>query len=306
MKILITGGAGFIGSHTAEYLLTKGFEIIIVDDLSTGHKENIPKKAEFIEADIKYNKIDNIFSEIKPEFVIHFAAQLDVRKSVKDPFYDANTNIFGTLNLLENSVKNNVKKFIMISSAGVMYGDTTEPATEEYPALPLSPYGVTKLAGESYLRTYKFNYDLNYNILRFTNVYGPRQDPHGEAGVVAIFAGQMIKKQRSKLFGFGKLERDYVFVGDVVRAVFQSLSNGNGEIFNISTAKAISVKQLYDIMSSNFQDLLEPELLPGRPGEQKRSIASYNKAEKILNWKPEISLENGLTETVKYFQSLTK
>lgn len=303
MKIMLTGGAGFIGSNTCDELVKSGHEIWVVDNLSSGKIENLPQQAKFIKADIIDCDFYQIFSENKIDTVIHFAAQIDVRKSVADPVFDMKVNIQGLLNLLSSAVKSHVKKIIFASSAGVMYGDTESPADEYYSPVPVSPYGVSKLAGEHYLRSYSHNFDIDYTVLRFTNVYGPRQDPHGEAGVVAIFANQMMSKKQSILYGHGKLQRDYVFVGDVVSAVLKALRAGSRQIYNISTGVATSVAELFLEMRKFFKDIPEPLLKDTRPGELTKSVASYAKAKKDLGWEPVISLKKGLEKTVEYFIS---
>lgn len=305
MKILVTGGAGFIGSHTSDKLIQKGHEVWILDNLYSGKKENVNKNSEFILADITEYPLSELFIKERFDYVIHLAAQLDVRKSVEDPYFDARVNIEGTLKLLDAAVKSDVKKFIFISSAGVMYGDTVEPASESTPPSPVSPYGVSKLASEHYIRAYRFNHGLNYTVLRLANVYGPRQDPHGEAGVVAIFTNQMLKKEQSKLFGYGKLERDYVYVDDVVKAIILSLESGKNDVFNISTGYATSVGKLFETMREYFSDIPEPELLPTRSGELQRSVVSYGKASNLLNWNPSVELDKGLERTIDYFKTRT-
>ncbi|MBN1620114.1 NAD-dependent epimerase/dehydratase family protein [candidate division WOR-3 bacterium] len=302
MRILVTGGAGFIGSHSGEKLISEGHDVTIIDDLSSGKKENIPERANFIEGDITEFDFENFLKKEKFDRIIHFAAQIDVRKSVADPLFDLRINVEGLIRLLQSASKNGVGKIVFISSAGVMYGDTDKPADESVAPVPVSPYGVSKLAGEHYLTAYKNNFGLDFTILRFTNVYGPRQDPHGEAGVVAIFAQQMISKKQSALYGHGKLQRDYVFVKDVVKAVVKSLDSGSGEKYNISTSVATSVFELYELMKKHFEDLPDPLFLDTRPGELKRSVASFEKARKELSWSPETSLEDGIAETISFFK----
>lgn len=304
MKILVTGGAGFIGSHSCDALIKSGHDVTVMDNLSSGKSENIPREAFFIKEDITKFDFGSFFAENKYDRIIHFAAQIDVRKSVADPLFDLKVNVQGLLNILDSAARNGVGKIVFVSSAGVMYGDTASPADEKTFPVPVSPYGVSKLAGEHYLRSYLHNFGLNYTILRFTNVYGPRQDPHGEAGVVAIFADQLKSKKQSILYGHGKLERDYVFVGDVVRAVVKAVDSGSsGEIYNISTGVATSVLELFNEMKKHFSDVPEPLLKETRPGELRRSVASYAKAQTELGWKPETDLGEGLKKTIEYFQS---
>lgn len=306
MNMLITGGAGFIGSHAAEEFINKGYDVTVIDNLCSGKKENLPSSVNFIEADITDYNFSSLFQKKQFDYIIHFAAQIDVRKSVENPIFDAHINIEGLLNILQSTVNSNIKKFVFISSAGVMYGNTDEPADELTPPAPVSPYGVSKLSGEHYLASYHHNHNLNYTILRLANVYGPRQDPLGEAGVVAIFANQMINREQSKLFGFGELIRDYVYVKDVINAVVKCLDKGNGEIFNISTSEPTTVKELFEKMRSNFTDIPDPLFLPARPGELDRSIVNYHKAKNILGWAPLVDLNQGLTSTIEYFKNLKK
>ncbi|HQU74710.1 MAG TPA: NAD-dependent epimerase/dehydratase family protein, partial [Calditrichia bacterium] len=236
MKILITGGAGFIASNVADRYIELGHEVVIVDNLVTGQRENIPEKATFYEMDICDPELAAVFEKEKPEVVNHHAAQLDVRKSVADPIYDANINVLGSLNILQNCAKFGTRKFIFASTGGAIYGEQDYfPADEHHPNQPLSPYGITKLATEKYLYFFNDSYGLTYTILRYANVYGPRQNPHGEAGVVAIFARRMLKGEQPMINGSGEQTRDYVFVGDVVKANELALTGGDNTIFNIGT-----------------------------------------------------------------------
>jgi UDP-glucose 4-epimerase len=219
MKILVTGGAGFIGSHVVDAYLELGHEVVVVDNLSSGSIENLNPKAKFYKMDIRDSDIEDLFKNEKPDIVNHHAAQMDVRKSVEDPIYDADVNIIGSLNLLQNCIRYGVKKFIFASTGGAIYGEQDYfPADEEHPTRPLSPYGVAKLTVEKYLYFYKEVHGLNYVVLRYANIYGPRQNPHGEAGVVAIFTSKMLKGEQPVINGDGFQTRDYTFVGDVVRA----------------------------------------------------------------------------------------
>jgi len=234
MKILVTGGAGFIGSHVVDAYLELGHEVVVVDNLSSGSIENLNPKAKFYEMDIRDSDIEDLFKNEKPDVVNHHAAQMDVRKSVEDPIYDADVNIIGSLNLLQNCIKYGVKKFIFASTGGAIYGEQDYfPADEEHPTRPLSPYGVAKLTVEKYLYFYKEVHGLNYVVLRYANIYGPRQNPHGEAGVVAIFTSKMLKGEQPVINGDGFQTRDYTFVGDVVRANVLALSYEKSDVFNI-------------------------------------------------------------------------
>ncbi|MCL4428411.1 MAG: NAD-dependent epimerase/dehydratase family protein, partial [Deltaproteobacteria bacterium] len=255
MKILITGGAGFIGSHVADELIAKGNGVVIIDNLSTGFEYNINPKAKFIKADITdFKKIENIFASESPEIVYHFAAQIDVRKSVSDPLFDAETNIMGTLNLIKLSNDFKIKKFIFSSTGGAIYGDTDmRPTPENHPEWPLSPYGIAKLTIDKFLNYYYEIFGLKYISLRYSNVYGPRQNPYGEAGVVAIFLNKMLKNEQPVVNGDGNQTRDYVYVKDVVKANILALKNiDKAEIYNVGTSVAISVNDLFKEINKNF------------------------------------------------------
>lgn len=303
MRIIVTGGAGFIGSHVVDEYIDAGHEILIIDDLSTGKEKNINPKAGFHKINICDSVIDRIFKEFKPEIVNHHAAQMDVRKSVSDPVFDANTNIIGMLNILENSKRYNVKKIIFASTGGAIYGEQERfPADEEHPARPLSPYGVSKLAGEKYIFYYKANFGMDYCILRYANVYGPRQDPHGEAGVVAIFIQKMLEKEQPIINGDGKQTRDFVFVRDVAKANVMALSFNRSGIFNIGTGIETDINILFNelvgISGVNYKEVHGPK----KDGEQKRSVIDCEKAKNMLGWEPEVLFKHGLKQTVEYFK----
>lgn len=304
MKILVTGGAGFIGSNITDALIEKKHEVVILDDLSTGNKQNINPKAKFYKLSVtNAKKVDEIFNKEKIDIVIHHAAQLDVRKSVADPSFDAEVNIKGTINILEASRKNNVKKIIFASSGGTIYGECLKKAPNETGLEnPLSPYGVAKLSVEHYIKCYNAIYGLKYTILRYANVYGPRQDPHGEAGVVAIFIGKMLKKQEVLIFGDGNQLRDYVYVKDVVNANLKALTKANNEIINIGTHKTFSVNQLAKELATIIEYKPKPVHKAKRSGELFKSYLDNTKAKKILNWQPEVDIKTGLRETVEFFK----
>ena len=308
MRILLTGGAGFIGSHVAEHLLARDHQIAILDDLSTGKRENVPDGAHFYELDIR-SEVDlaEVFEEFQPEALSHQAAQMDVRRSVREPSFDATVNVLGTINLLEHCVKHGVRKVVFASTGGAVYGEQREfPAKEDHPQYPVSPYGVSKLAAERYLHYYGVQYRLSYAALRYSNVYGPRQDPHGEAGVVAIFCGNLALGQPSRINGTGEQTRDYVYVEDVARANVLALKEEvPSGAYNIGTGTETSVNELYEVVqkASGREDLL-PEHGPAKPGEQLRSSVDPDKAEKALGWKPEVGFEAGLTQTLRSFGAL--
>jgi UDP-glucose 4-epimerase len=305
MKILITGGAGFIGSNIADEMIKKGHKIIIIDNLSSGKKENINPKAKFYKVDIYDKKaVSAVFKKEKPEILIHHAAQIDVRKSVSDPVFDAQVNIIGSINLLSACIENKTKKVIFASSGGTVYGECALKAPDEksFPN-PLSPYGIAKHSVENYIKFFNAIYGLKYTILRYANVYGPRQDPHGEAGVVAIFSNAMLSNKDIKIFGDGKQTRDYVFVSDVARANIIALTKGDNEIINIGTNKLISVLDLIRIMTKETKYAKTPRKFPKRDGELFRSFLNINKAAKVLNWKPKMTIENGIKKTIEFFKT---
>ncbi len=303
MNILVTGGAGFIASQIADAYIEAGHKVIILDDLSTGRLENVNKNAEFICANIQDPEVEEIFQKHRIDVVNHQAAQMDVRKSVEDPIYDAKNNVLGFINILQNSAKSGVKKVIFSSSGGAIYGEQDYfPADEEHKLQPYSPYGITKLVGEKYLFFYALNYGMKYTALRYANVYGPRQNPHGEAGVVAIFIKMLLAKQQPVINGNGEQTRDFVFVKDVVRANVLALQNEENNIFNVGTSIESTINDVYRILSTETGANLEEQHGPGKEGEQFRSVVSYEKIKKTLGWEPKTSLQEGLKETVEYFK----
>jgi UDP-glucose 4-epimerase len=304
LKILVTGGAGFIASHITDAYINAGHTVTIIDDLSMGVIENINPKAKFFQHDIRSKEVENIFEEEKFDIVSHHAAQMDVRKSVDDPMFDASVNIIGVLNLLENCKKYAVKKVIFSSTGGAIYGEQDYfPADENHPVRPLSPYGITKLATEKYLFYYEQVFGLPYVVLRYANVYGPRQNPHGEAGVIAIFAQKMLEGGQPQINGDGKQTRDYVFVGDVVRANLLALSYGKSDIFNIGTGIETDVNALFQNIRALANSKCKELHAPAKKGEQLRSVLDTKKIKTILNWSPQVELEEGLKLTVEFFKN---
>lgn len=304
MKVLITGGAGFIGSNVAEGLLGKKHEVVIVDDLSNGKKENIPRGARFYRYDIRSKKLYGIFKAEKPEVVIHNAAQLSVRLSVENPLMDADINVIGGLNVIQACHTYNVKRIIFASSGGTVYGEQKYfPADEEHPTKPVSPYGVAKLATENYLYYFYRTYGLKYISLRYGNIYGPRQDPFGEAGVVAIFSSKIIKGSSPIINGDGLQTRDYVYVGDVVDVNIRAMESDFIGSMNVGTGKETTVMELFKILreASGKSDVQEV-YGPAKEGEQRRSQLSYGLAKKILGWQPEMTLDDGLKATYNWFK----
>lgn len=303
MKILITGGAGFIASNIADRYLELGHEVVIVDNLVTGKKENIPAAAAFYEMDICDERIKNVFEMEHPDMVSHHAAQMDVRKSVAEPVYDATVNILGSINLLQNAVRYKVKKFIFASTGGAVYGEQDYfPADENHPTRPVSPYGITKLAVEKYLYYYYLSYGLTCTIFRYGNVYGPRQNPHGEAGVVAIFAQKMLRKEQPVINGKGTQTRDYVYVGDVVKANELALNFGDNKIYNIGTGIETDVNALFAKLVQFMDHPVKEVHGPGQPGEQLRSVIDHSLIKKELGWEPSVDLDTGLQQTVAFFK----
>lgn len=304
MRILVTGGAGFIGSHVVDAYLQEGHEVSIIDDMSSGKQENINPRAKFFKIDVGATEVEDIFKQGRFDIVNHHAAQMDVRKSVADPIFDAKVNILGSLRLLQSCVKYKVKKFIFASTGGAIYGEQEKfPAPESHPTKPLSPYGVSKLAVEHYLFFYKMAYNMSSIILRYANVYGPRQDPHGEAGVVAIFAQKLLRGEQPVINGDGMQTRDFVYVGDVVRANVLALSCNGGGVFNIGSSRETTIKQLFKELANIAVVKFQEKYGPPKSGEQIRSVIDFKHAQKVLGWSPQVSLEEGLGRTVDYFKS---
>jgi len=303
MKILVTGGAGFIASQIVDAYLALGHEVTVVDDLSAGKKKNIHPKAHFMAMDVRDPNLSTLFAKSGFEVVNHHAAQIDVRRSVQDPFFDASVNILGALRLLDCCRTYGIGKFIFASSGGTIYGECgARPATEKDPSRPASPYGFSKAAAETYIRFYGDMYKLPYTILRYGNVYGPRQDPHGEAGVVAIFIGKLLAEEPLTIFGGGRQERDYVYVADIVRANVQALGKGENATLNIGTGIASSVNELYEKLARIQGGAPAPVHAPERPGELARSVLDPALARQTLGWEPSYSLDKGLEETLHFFR----
>jgi UDP-glucose 4-epimerase len=308
-KALVTGGAGFIGSHVAELFIANGWNVTVVDDLSSGKRENLPAKAEFHEMSVTSPEFARLVSAGKFDVAVHLAAQMDVRKSVADPVADAHTNIIGALNLMEALRRSGAPtRVIFTSTGGVLYGDfNTPPNYETYPKDPESPYAIAKLSIEYYLAYYSRVHGREYAALRFGNVYGPRQDPHGEAGVVAIFCGRIRDKRPLTVFGDGLQTRDYVYVGDVARAVWLASTKPlpeKGRLdargFNIGTGDGTSVLEIVKLLKETARKDVSVEFAPHRPGEQQESFVNADKARELLGWAPEVTLAQGLAKTYEW------
>lgn len=300
MRVIITGGAGFIGSHAVDALLARGDEVHVIDDLSTGKQENVAAGAELHVHDVR-EPLDTLTTAVRPDAIVHFAAQVDVRVSVAEPARDAAINVGGTVNVLE-AARQIGARVVFASTGGAIYGECERPACEEDPRLPVSPYGAGKLAAEEYLAAFARLHDATHVALRFGNVYGPRQDPHGEAGVVAIFSGRLLAGEPCRIFGDGRQTRDYIYVGDVVRATLAALDTPLCGVFNVGTGRETSVLELYDacrtIAGSNAEAVFEPPRL----GELSRSVLDPERAAAELGFRAETSLAEGLTATLRWFE----
>lgn len=303
MRILVTGGAGFIGSSIVDLYLQEGHEVTVVDDLSTGHESNVSPQARFVRLDIRSPKLEGIFKEFKFEVVNHQAARGNVRRSVEVPMEYADVNVRGGINLLECCRKYGVRKVIYSSTGGCVYGELVRiPADENHPIKPVDPYGVSKASFELYLAAYKEMYGLSYTTFRYPNVYGPRQDPFGEAGVVSIFIGQMLDNEPVTINGDGEQTRDYVFVGDVAKANKLALNNGDGDVFNLGTGRETSVNAIFKELKNILPYAKGAEYGPPKPGEVSRSCLNSAKAKDILGWAAETSIKDGLKKTVDFFK----
>ncbi|MFH1563968.1 MAG: NAD-dependent epimerase/dehydratase family protein [Nitrospirota bacterium] len=302
MNILVTGGAGFIGSNIVDRLINLGHKVVIVDNLSTGKEKNINPLAKFHKLDIQDTKLEEIFKDEQIDIVIHHAAQIDVRKSVNDPMFDTGVNVLGSINLLQLCVQYNVKKFIFASSGGTVYGEQkVYPAAEDHPTQPICPYGINKLTIEHYLHYYWTGYNLNYTVLRYANIYGPRQDPWGEAGVVAIFINKLLKNEQPIINGNGEQTRDYTYVDDVVEANILAINSPTTGIFNIGTGIETSVNKLFSMILKTMEAKVKEAHGPAKDGETSRSCIDGTKAKEILGWQPKIKFEEGIKRTVEYF-----
>lgn len=306
MKIIVTGGAGFIGSNIVDAYLQNGHEVVVVDNLVTGRFSNLNPAVRFYQLDIRSPNLNQVFEKECPDVVNHHAAQMDVRRSVADPLYDADVNVKGSLNVLECARKNNVQQFIYSSSGGTVYGEPEYiPCDENHPIRPICPYGGTKYMMEMYLYMYRSMYNLNYTVFRYPNVYGPRQDPKSEAGVVAIFTGQMVRGEQVIIYGDGQQERDFVYVQDIAAANVLALGNReDGQVYNLGAGGPTSVNQIFNELKNATGYSKEPVHGPARLGETRRIYLDASKARRELGWKPAIDLQTGMQLTVNYFKTM--
>lgn len=313
-KILVTGGAGFIASHIVDTLIARGHRVVVVDNLSRGKKENINPRAKFYKVDIRDKKIESIFKKEKPDFVFHYAAQIDTRTSVRDPVFDAEVNVLGTINILQNAAKIKVKKIIFASTGGALSSEATVlPTPESKFALPVSPYGAAKISAEMYLHYFWKACGMAYTALRMANVYGPRQSSYGEAGVIAIFADKMLRGEQPIIFGSGRQTRDYVYIRDVVRANMLAFKSKKVGSCNVGTEKEASVlelfKKLKKLTGSNVSEVhgspvgQKDKTTTVVAGEQMRSVLDCSKIRRELGWRPTVGLDEGLRKTVEWFMN---
>jgi UDP-glucose 4-epimerase len=300
MRIVVTGGAGFIGSHVAEAYLALGHEVLVVDNLSTGFEGNIPNGARFARTSIRDDCVGDLLAEFRPEVVNHHAAQMDVRRSVADPIFDAEENILGSLNIIRACVDAGVRKVVYAGTGGATYGEPEHiPADENTLPNPLSQYGVSKHTVEHYLYVYRRLYGLDYTVLRYPNVYGPRQNPHGEAGVIAIFTAKLLAGETPVIFGDGSKTRDYVFVGDVVSGNVLALTRASGEVVNLGSGIETSDREVFDAVASAVGSDVEPRYEKVRPGEVSRICLDPRKAHGVLGWRPAVDFAAGVELAVQ-------
>src|SRR5262245_48927140 len=307
MRILITGGAGFIGSHVAAACLAQGHDVAIVDDLSTGSLTHVPPGARFYPVDVRSSQVDEVFAVERPEIVSHHAAQVSVQRSMEEPVHDAGVNVLGSVHLLEAARRHGVRRVVFASTGGAIYGEVEAAADEHHRCRPRSPYAVAKLAVEHYLATYCSAFDLESVVLRYANVYGPRQDPHGEAGVIAIFIQRVLAGLPPTIYGDGEQIRDFVYVGDVVRANLLAHTvmtpPGDPLIVNVATGRGTSVNALWRAVVDIAKPSVTAQQQPARAGDLVRSVLDPTRAERLLGWRPEIDLDRGLRHTWAWFSA---
>jgi len=307
VRTLVTGGAGFIGSHLADALLAAGHDVAVVDDLSRGRRAQVPEAARLHTVDVRSPELHALLGEERPEVVFHQAAQIDVRRSISEPLLDTEINVVGMVNLLQACAGAGVRRVVFASSGGAIYGDTEQvPTPEEHVAMPASLYGAAKLCGEAYGGVYAQLYGLEFVSLRYANVYGPRQDPHGEAGVVAIFARKLLSRETPVINGDGTQSRDYVYVGDVVRANLLAAAADRSALgaYNVGTGRETDVNALFALLRDAAGVRGEASHGPAKPGEQRRSCLDASRAARVLGWSPQVGLEDGLRTTVEFFREM--
>ena len=303
MKVLVTGGAGFIGSHLVDRLIQEGHEVVVVDNLSTGKRRNLNRAARFFKLDIQSWRLERVFRNERPNVVMHLAAQMDVRKSLEDPIFDAQVNVLGTLNVLQQAVRHGVRKVVFSSSGGAIYGEQEiYPAPESHVMRPLSPYGISKLCGEQYLSYYQRVSGLQMVNLRYANVYGPRQDPDGEAGVVAIFIQKLLNNEQAIVHGNGRQTRDFIYVEDVVEANLAVMGQETQGTFNVGTGEETSINDVLRILVGHTNSTCKELHGPAKHGEQVRSVIDASKIRQELSWEPRTELSEGLKRTIDYFR----
>ena len=302
-KCLVTGGAGFIGSNLVDELIRKGDEVVIIDDLSNGKLEYINGKAKFYKLDVNAKKVAEIFKEEKFDYVFHLAAQIDLRKSVEDPYADNQTNVLGSLHIFQLAAEAKIKKVIFISTGGALYGDCAKPATEETPIKLIAPYAIHKYTAEKYLDFFNETRNLKSVVLRLANVYGPRQYKGGECGVIGVYTYNVAHQERSHLFGDGSKTRDFVFVDDIVRAIIAAADNEVEGVFNIGSGKEISIVEVIAAIEKVTNKKLDYIQAENKLGEVNRSVLSYEKAKKELGWEPIVNLGDGIKKTLEWLKS---
>ncbi len=302
MRVLITGGAGFVGSHIADACVDRRYDTYIVDNLMTGRKENIPAQATWINADIATDQLETIFAKVKPDIVFHHAANASVSVSVKNPMLDQQVNIQGTIQILEAAVKHNVRKVVYASSAAIYGNPAYLPIDEKHPIAPLSPYGISKYVPELYLHTYRNLHNLNFTALRYANIYGPRQIAEGEGGVVAIFTDHVVKGEPITIQGDGEQTRDFIYVSDIVAVNLAAIEHGDGESYNIGTGQVTSINDLVKTMQQTSDQPIIVQHTAPREGDIRHSYFNLNAAKTGLQWEPKVSLSEGLQQTLEYYR----
>jgi len=307
MKILVTGGAGFIASHVVDRFIEEGHEVVVVDNLSTGQRRNVNAAANFYNADIQGRWLERVFRRERPAVVCHHAAQIDVRRSVQDPFFDAQVNVMGTLKVFQNAVKYGVRKVIFASSGGAVYGEPQLlPVSEDHPTRPTSPYGINKAIGDEYLRYFRDSWGLEYVSLRYANVYGPRQDGNGEAGVVGIFSQKMLNGDQPVINGNGRQTRDFIYVDDIVEANVAALTKTAHGIYNVGTGQETTINELFGILAKLINPAVREVHGPAKKGEQQRIALDADRLHRELEWEPKVPLQDGLAKTVAYYRQTVR